>query len=516
MSAKRLKGDGACNTSGDRLLLDSPSTTAGGGATNDVLMGEITSRFWIFSNDDLRKADSAIQMHLKINRLTGRITFDDFYALSRKIDFSPKRDTDADVAPLESSKKEPAVKDDMRLLLELLCVFSPSIYQYSKGSFLLRGGDARCWCLESCNFPSREDRNDAVRLCLNNRVALKSEQESLILEVLTRHMEEKEALKRRGPRKDVLSDCTRGIASKLGEEMTIDERVAARANVKRQRTEESNLDEGPEHETHKNLLVRLVDGLWQHANHVLAQRRLLSTARTPSGPKTFNLTLKDTVDTLKRTLVIGGSSVMTLQGDKVSKRQLVASLQKLGELVPEFIVITDSTSTKGLTKNATVWINLSNVKIAHSKLTGQAIIPDKGPIQQQSRAINLNAVTSLQVKYSESPRLVAFPDTTITPAILQKTHQVVTANSLHDNHLPSEKWTGQVELKRDTKRAASDGNVFTPSKAKKRKRELRINPNLILTHADHTGGEIIEFNPFERSPRGLKSLFEMMNTGQRI
>jgi hypothetical protein len=61
---------------------------------------------------------------------------------------------------------------------------------------------------------------------------------------------------------------------------------------------------------------------------------------------------------------------------------------------------------------------------------------------------------------------------------------------------------------------SQEAEGFSLHPAKKRK-ILRINPNLIFTDADYDGGDVIDTSSFE-SPRGLKYLFLRMNAGERI
>ena len=60
----------------------------------------------------------------------------------------------------------------------------------------------------------------------------------------------------------------------------------------------------------------------------------------------------------------------------------------------------------------------------------------------------------------------------------------------------------------------SIGTRSTPPSSPPKKR-LRVNPHLILSDADHQGGDIILPSQHD-SPRGLKNLFRQLNSGNRI
>ncbi|GKY93080.1 hypothetical protein MPSEU_000276300 [Mayamaea pseudoterrestris] len=456
----------------------------------------------LMSNDDLRKVDSAIQMRLKLNRaLQGRLTFDDFYSLLRKAEVERPR--------LELvGENDEELDTSERLLFEFLAVLSPSLYKIYHGRNIFRDNNLS-WFLESTFAGTSQKRNDELSHCLRSRASTASSESKLsIIEAIKDHRGEVQAQTAghngsTGPSLDNVLQIDSRATNLIRPGMTIDERVQARATAKRLRTEEFKLVESDDG-TRRSFLIQLANGLWQHSSFILTKRqKIMSPGRKATMQSSLILTLQDAVESLKRTMTVS-SSTMVNRGESVTKRQLVNALEDLARIAPEFIVISSEYGNKSgnkVTKNSTVWLNPSKFKSARAKLSGE--VGDASSSRHSALSLCPNAqskgVSSADGQLSK-----------YAPA----TSRVVTADSRKSILIAS---PSIQQAPTGTKRAAQDSEQsVATSCSKKQKGVLRINPNLILSPADHTGGEIIDILPMHSSPRGLKRLLHQMKDGQRI
>ena len=406
--------------------------------------------------------------------------------------------------------------------------------------------------------------------------------------------------------------------------MTVEERVRARAEAKREwrdRVEDANSKkQGTLASADRTWLLRVADALWHHSSTVLSnQRRFASPRRRMNRSMRFDMTIRDAVMTLRRSLSKSSSMASFSGGESttVSKREIANALQELEEIAPEWIRIevdgsaggdfASSSSTgakakrKMLPKTACMTIFHQQYGLARSRLSGQdpptekekktslllerssdgnnnrkralpfgqtttssssnshtTPMPPLLPIVSASAAGNSGSVSSdaplKNTAVAEArPASVTQRSLYTTPLestkrplkhLLSKivtsddqgTHQAtietastsgtvaskrprIAVDSASQQHLPKHGNHSAAAATPPAKLLASPSGIQTPRGSGNSKisirSPLRINPHLILSDADRTGGEIIMPANFE-SPRGLKTIFNKMNAGERI
>jgi hypothetical protein len=541
MSSRREKVDELKDETGS-VLHDASLTTVNGtnaeatAPTSAIALDlpPATVSPFTFSSEDIRKVDAAVQRQLRLDRTTqGRMTFDNFYALRRKIELEGSQ---ASVS--NGGTDSDNLQQGEQLLHEFLCALSPQLYKIYQATSVLHDNKP-CWFLESLFLQPSTSRQEQLNQLLQARQAHSQEVHEAVLAAILSHRSEKE-LRKSARKLTARNQSTMMVEphkdALIRQGMTIDERVQARATAKRSRNEDIELGV-PDATTNTAFLVQLANGLWQHSNHILSKRqRMQSPTRKHVASPTVTMTLKDAVVALERSLSFG-SNAMTSRGEKVSKRQLVSALQELCRLAPTFIDITAEGSSQNgeLSKHSTVCLNPSNFRSARARFVGQEPILSQGSVQ----AVDREAVV-LQTDQRSSKLVSTPPSKHSRPA-----GQLVQANELQEavsTSTPRAMSTGElvanpiktttvgprdlhrtelIQSTKNSKRAAAgepidnDDDISLPS-TKKTKGTLRINPNLILSYADHMGGEVLDLTPIKESPRGLKTLFDQMKAGERI
>jgi len=482
-----------------------------------------------------------------------------------------------------------------RLLYDLVCATSPTLYKLTR---VMRSelpawkyserqeeqSDATMeWCLETVDFLNgKKSRSTEFHRLIAKSEMLKSKSDE-ILRILAAVMHRPDPNIQAAPSARTVDAKPAAVAfpeSFLRPNMSIDERVRARANAKeehRDRVEAAAAAKtaatGVRTQTDPIWLVRLADTLWYHSNHIFKRQADHVSASKPSGSsnsssrnrnKTRNcvLTLKDVVDVLSRPSAATSNRVPThaAQAERLTKREILAAVQELRDLVPNWIhFVGDSTDGSGqhqLSKDTTVWIKSVDYQYVRAFLTGQSntgaappnvamrppslLSTDRATGGSSSRPLNggrplvqprplnkrpLIATTTTTATTTSPAQADTLRPATVVTAGTTSSQDSVTTDPLfkmtrierfqpeHDATTTTTTTTAAA-ASLSLKRSAPAEAPSTPPQ-KKKSRGLRINPNLILSEADYTGGEVIEPTLFE-SPRGLRSLFYQMNAGKRI
>jgi hypothetical protein len=513
-----------------------------------------------WNKDRLLKIEAALQLHVKSQQResTGQLVLplSEFYAFTRKVASNLDSDALPPSAHVDLSTEE-------RDAYDLLCAASPSLYQLSlmkrqelpawKYASKIDDpqDDTQVWCLEI--VPVAGNRMQALQKMLA-RSTLEESKSQEILEVIRAYRDDQRKCAAAEAQSSVVVDDSKpkAVESFLKPGMSIDERVRARADAKENYREQleakatsasvSGGGTGPNTntQTDRTWLVRLADSLWFHSSHIMKRQDHFTSAQDKKKGSSCVLTLKDIVQVLSRPAATTSSRVPTHvnKSEKRTKREIVQAVVELRDLVPDWIHFSDDTennaNAKGrLSKDTTVWLKPVDYQGVRARLTGR---PEKAgtgtaglPIFKRPPSLTgarpqpgSNRSLAQPRPLNKRPFATPAEGTFLRGSIVT---QEKTEESLDDRSAlhPLAKKT-RVEVPREkvpaisvvagVKRSAPDG-PSTPVVPNKKPRGLRINPNLILTDADYTGGEVIQPTPFD-SPRGLKILFSQMNSGKRI
>jgi hypothetical protein len=431
-----------------------------------------------WNKDHLIHLESALQLYnsrQKVANSSSILPLADLYALASKLSLEPR--------PLTTSLDNTDLNEQERLLLDLLCVTSPVLYQLRKIVNTEERNNG--WCLET--LPSPGNRiTELHRLFLER--SSDPQKEDSFLQAIREHRNE-----RQQPHKPAAAvvETTTALPDNATTGTNVEDRVRARAHAKRN-YQETYAQENKNNTNDKNTtvdrawLARLADGLWSHASDILLRQARFQSAGQPK-PKICTLTLKDVVAVLQQS--IRSETV------KLSKRRIVEGILELRRIVPEWIELSgDDTNIENLSKDTTVWLKPHEYRTIRCRLTGQQ---SKLPLRKHSLEGLAASTTAKRSKPS--------PPTKESVASLEGQSEQLTNKSLLGSSTQVHELLSSPP-EEDTK----------PALQKSKKRwPLRVNKNLILTDADHVGGEIIPRTAYE-SPRGLKRLFEHMKAGKRI
>lgn len=494
--------------------------------------------------EHLVQLESALQLYFAQPRVVGllrstdSLTLDDFYAFTRKLSLPP-RGAGANEEQFNSDEKKEEVHkqdqlydlDEMEsLLFQLLCVSSPVLYRLVSANDGKDTKDKCSWCLEMTL--TSENRLQRLRTLIKERNARESQtnaQAQIFLQAIQRHRQHRDTRQREKSSATTASSTAAQSSEKdievkdiVQPGMTIEERVRARANAKRKvQQEEENSRTTVSNEGDRSWLVRLADALWTHASSILQRKARFQSPResiaTPTAtPAHCCLTLKDVISFLRKTMPL-------------NKRKLAEGIQELHRIVPEWIFLSDPTS---LSPDTTVWLNPAEYKTIRHRLTGE-----EPPLPPPKKKALLDVKTRSKVLTTKSATKEALP---VASPFMKNSGAVQAAdakgplNSLLSKIQPGATPPPAATTMRRRRRppAVSMSPSFTgkpwsgvkrsptetvASPVTKKRKGLRINPNLILTDADYQGGEVLgRRNSLEESPRGLKRLFDQMKAGRRI
>jgi hypothetical protein len=439
------------------------------------------------------------------------------------------------------------LQEEERLLYHLLTASSSSnLYELRERNS--DGGDvgaASTWCLEKLPFSGNP--REELRTLLDRKHIGKVESDC-VLEAFRRHRESTAGGREGQPkkRKHAEMSISRPTAAFARGGSTVEERVRARAqaNQKRSKGLEAPPPAGGDcgegnGGMDRERLVRLADALWTYSHrHVQQQQQQQRRFRSPAGrkgkPRFCILTMKDAVTTLRDSSSIGKTSGMNYEvvnREKLSKRQVAAAILELRRRFPEWITL--SGDVDELSPETTIFIkpveyNPIRSRLAAGRLEGVAHAPPKEQRPSSSDVTpQPSFADSLLLPTTKSSRQTEYA----TPFEGTTQLRVVTAETT-----PPDSRTGCTEEEEEEQprakkkarlcevipsRLGGDSSVggepgASPTDPQTRRRDrLRINENLILSPADHVGGEVLERSCWE-SPRALKSLFYQLNAGERI
>lgn len=306
-----------------------------------------------WSSADLIRVETALQLHFyrRMNQRTTQkqqpeqppeshhwIKLDDFFTLLTKVELEgPEQGSDhsAGVGAPGTSDSGRQTNDDAnadnlldwkdlseheRLLFDLLCVSSPSLYQLvqtpsgpiptsnlSHSDTTTTATPINVWYLQA-SISSTERRMMEFRKCLQQPVQLPSLAETrIILVAIQDHRSRRRRLCGRHPRDQKPAPLTSGDSKSMESSilqpgMTLEERVRARAEANQQQRQEAMLPRGSvagqtdivsatataaaATAVDRTWLVRIADALWQHSRHILTrQERFQSSLQQQRNQK---------------------------------------------------------------------------------------------------------------------------------------------------------------------------------------------------------------------------------------
>lgn len=332
-----------------------------------------------YNAEHLKQLETALQVYNSKKKKVSpkRIPLSDFYWLVGKLNLQQQQQQTSLVGTASSVTEETTscvLSEHEQLLLDLLEVTSPVLYQLRKlkpdelnGYTNVRAEE---WCLETVAFPGNR-LVELQRLC-KEQLARDEESSRIFLKAITEHRDSKETAKVMRTYYDH-DKKSRGIcltAAEVVEEdssvllpgTTVEDRVRARALAKRKRQEIFE-DDKEKSNPDRTWLIRLADALWTHASDILLRQASFhrgSTKNNTAASKVCTLKLQDVVACLRQSL--GG----------VSRRRIVEGILEMRRLLPEWIVLSDtSDELEKLSKDTTVWLKPAEYKMARSQLTGE-------------------------------------------------------------------------------------------------------------------------------------------------
>jgi hypothetical protein len=356
-----------------------------------------------------------------------------------------------------------------RLLVDLLCATSPTLYKWKENE----------GTVEVVSFDG--NRLSELQKQLKEPEILVSKYEQCLMQVLNFRKSTHESVEVPPAEVSSVRNDQKSAVPLLCTGMSLEERVRARAaarEVRQQNAMDSTVS------VDAAALLRLADAIWSHSAHIFrrqSQVHATSPARRGStASKACVMTMKDIVTNFGASFAPSQQSTSHVARiEKATRKQIVEAVQELHRLAPEWITFSD----KELTKSTTVWVNTIEYKDIRIKLGAPA--------------------TRAQLR---TPIHGNRPSVTERPVV---THSHVKPNI-------EEVATKRRRIDLQAAGAKRPAQPFAPvsSPPPRKAIGLRVNPFLILTDADYDGGMVIQ--PSDESPRGLKRMFTQMNAGKRI
>lgn len=395
------------------------------------------------------------------------------------------------------------------LLLDLLVCASPTLYKLVQVRSK-KQNDRKTWCLQIVEFNG--NRIQELRsLAAVSHVSV--EKRTSILAQIQLCKQQQTILHNSpvSPKKKTFSIDTLFPTVPKQEQLTLHERVAARAQAKlelKQEVSDQAVLGDPA------LRLRLADALWSHSRHIhVRQSRLESLspkrAKQATTPRPCVMTMKDVVKLLRGYNATGRKEVVqtmlelqrvapqwiTFDGREVTKQTTVwihpVDYQEIRRILGGVATETSSASTSLKRKPASTGRDLSHILSSMDRPNSDAPPPLTPPrVMDHERP---NAMTGTKSALSSSIGVA-----TKKVKILSSPSEVVDRKRCIDTPSPKEVEESEIPARKKMKGGDS----------------LRINHHLILTDADYDGGEVI--TPSYTSPRGLKGMFTQLNAGQRI
>lgn len=264
----------------------------------------------------------------------GVLKLDDFYTLSRQLSLV---DT-----PMNSKQEDPdGLAPPERLLCDLVCVGSPSLYQMVQN-------DNKEWCLKMMEFKGNRVMALRQQIMESSNVDV-AKRDALIKAIMDhRGMSTKQKVPKNHAKENKVTSPQKVILEPfIFQGMTLEDRIQARADAREQREAEATAKSKSDAPDHSHLL-RLADAMWSHSRHTLRRESRNNQTRR------FSLTVKQVVKLFAGSLVSSSSSrTAQLHREKATRSEMLEALLELQKLVPEWI----SFSSKNLAKDTLVWLS---------------------------------------------------------------------------------------------------------------------------------------------------------------
>lgn len=303
-----------------------------------------------WNTSSLSRAEAALHVN-RIRRgpskwtAEGLLKFDDFYWLSRQLSL-------VDTPLNHTSNVDPdGLLLPERLLCDLVCVGSPSLYQ------VVQNNDKEL-CLKMVEF--KGNRVVALRQLMQSTQVNEVVKRHAVKAILEhRSMSEKQDMTPHDTAANNKNgEATASVPQKvilepfLLQGMTLEDRVQARAHARHQREAEATAkNKSGDHADYSSLL-RLADAMWSHSRRSLGResRRNNPTTKT----RRFSMTVQQVVKLFAGSLVSSSSSrTAQLHREKATRSEMLQALSELQRLVPEWI----SFSSQNLAKDTLVWLS---------------------------------------------------------------------------------------------------------------------------------------------------------------
>lgn len=327
----------------------------------------------------------------------GLLRLDDFYVLCRQLSL-------VEVPKAASEEDADGLSLPERLLCDLVCVSSPSLYQ-------LVQNDDNDWCLQMVHYQGNR-LSGLGRLMMRPEVDVAKRDATLKTILEHRMVSQKRKVEQETPVTPLDTEETRPSPQKVIQEpfirdgMSLEERVRARAAARQQREADAsskNRSDKPDYSS----LLRLADAMWSHSRrNIRRQSQIFSMSSAP-----FSMTVKDVVRTFAGSLVTSSSRTAQLHREKATRTEMLQALRDLQQVVPEFISFSSSPN-KPLSKDTTVWLSTTvDISSVRTKL---------GAPKSSSQTKRPLETKKAPARVSLSPPTVATKDDATTPSPSKK------------------------------------------------------------------------------------------------
>lgn len=292
---------------------------------------------------------------------------------------------------------------------------------------------------------------------------------------------------------------------------TVEERVRAKRKARllqeqqgQEKGNGKNNTKAPRTSLDETWRLRVADIVWTHSRKVWHRHEKFASPSRKGKMTPCSFVLMDVVNRV--------ADQTADFGIKLKRRQVVELLQEICREVPEWIrrsSTKDDDKCSNWGRNDTLWIQPLDYKVVRQRLLGESseVAPPLAPtsILGTSSKESKVARSFLSAKKANAVNIV---ETMMKKRPRKESHLDASPNTEFEDSQNSP----------HGKNVRTDDLVSTSRQQKSpvtKKRRLRVNPHLIISDADHQGGERIVPSRND-SPRGLKNLFHQLNSGRRI